>query len=565
MGLTRRTFLGSLASSVSLSGITAVLRPHTPTATASPSPSADGTAAQSLRMGVPASALSLDPVLATDVESHRLLRQIYDTLVGVDLNTGEPVAGLAESWSVSDDQREVTFQLRSGVQFHDGTELTSDVVVDNFKRWATTDERLGDAGLNLLMTLSFYTVFGGFSGDENCLYDGCEAVDDTTVRLTTTEPVVNLMDALTDPAFSITAPSSWENADADTRQRLESDSPVTSLTPMSGTGRYQVEVLETAPRSFRLTQTATANDESSGTAPQRVDVVVVDDAHRRLVGLRTAQLDLYDAVAPATLRHLVQAGAQVLQRDPLSVLYLGLNLEHPMVSSLRFRQAVATAVNRSELVEQTMLSGSTGADTFIPPALAEAPEQLQRYDYDAAEATRLLEASGYDGEELVFTYPVDASRPYLSDPQRAYSLISADLSAIGMRIIPDPVEWDAGYLKHVTTAGGSSGSSRAFHLLGRNSTYRDPLHLLSSTFATASDEFGYLNRTVVNRLRRARTATDSEYRKRLIHAVSRSLALDLPAVPLAFPISALATGPNVSYYPISPVLDEHFDQIRLNT
>ena len=41
------------------------------------------------------------------------------------------------------------------------------------------------------------------------------------------------------------------------------------------------------------------------------------------------------------------------------------------------------------------------------------------------------------------------------------------------------------------------------------------------------------------------------------------MALDLPALPLVYPISALATGPRVASYPTSPQLDEQFSRVRL--
>ena len=41
---------------------------------------------------------------------------------------GEPTASLAERWASEDGGRAVRFYLRRGVRFHDGSELTADVV-----------------------------------------------------------------------------------------------------------------------------------------------------------------------------------------------------------------------------------------------------------------------------------------------------------------------------------------------------------------------------------------------------------------------------------------------------
>lgn len=578
MAVSRRSFLGSLAGfgAATLIGSLNGLPRWTsrPASLVADSTSASGStsAGRTLRLGVPASPLTLDPSLATDVESHRVMRQMYDNLVDVDLDTGDPIPGLATGWEASHHQREVTFELRDDVVFHDGTPLTAEVVVANVERWATTPERVGPSALQHRLPLSFATVFGGFLGEPGCVFEEAVAEDEITVRLVFTEPVFGVVRALTDPAFAITSPDSWAASDA---ARGASG----TLVALAGTGAYRLDNDEVPAGTVRLVRDRNATGSpaagSSGSAdapntdedssPDVVELVAASAAQERLIGLRTGQLDLFDTVDPGSLRALVQSGAQVLQRDPLSVLYLGFNLQHPVLSSLRVRRAVALSVNRSLLVEQTMLSGSSAAHHFIPPALAAAPEGMQRYDYNLAEAARELEVSSYDGEDLVFTYPVDASRPYLADPQQVFALISEDMASIGLRIVPDPVPWDDGYLAHVSRAGGSSSSSRAFHLLGRNCTYRDPLHVLTSIFDTASGEFGYTNPTVENRLARARTATDGTARQGLIDAITRSIATDLPALPLAFPISALATGPSVNYYPISPVLDEHFARVQLSS
>src|SRR5688572_15096086 len=52
----------------------------------------------------------------------------YNTLLRVDPNDKsgtKPAPSLAESWTVSKDSLTYTFKLRSGVKFHDGSDLTS--------------------------------------------------------------------------------------------------------------------------------------------------------------------------------------------------------------------------------------------------------------------------------------------------------------------------------------------------------------------------------------------------------------------------------------------------------
>ena len=74
---------------------------------------------------------SLDPAYASDGESFRVSRQIFEGLVGVEPGTADPAPLLAESWETSDDGLSYTFQLKEGVQFHDGTEFNADAVCFN--------------------------------------------------------------------------------------------------------------------------------------------------------------------------------------------------------------------------------------------------------------------------------------------------------------------------------------------------------------------------------------------------------------------------------------------------
>lgn len=63
---------------------------------------------------------------------HLQFEPFWETLLGMDPKTGDPIPGLATKWSHSPDFKEWTFELRKGVQFHHGFgEFTSADVVHN--------------------------------------------------------------------------------------------------------------------------------------------------------------------------------------------------------------------------------------------------------------------------------------------------------------------------------------------------------------------------------------------------------------------------------------------------
>lgn len=567
MEISRRTVITSLAAAfvLPMSGCASQIRSESEPASSSPPPSAPrAPATVPVTIGVPARPQSLDPSLTVDAESHRSTRQVLETLLGVDHNTGAPIPHLASDWTVTDDGLRYTFSLTPDVEFHDGTALTAEVVAANFERWARLPELLGQDRLDRLPRLAFASVFGGYAGDEQCRYIECQTVGERTVSLVLSEPIVFLAAALTSPPFGLSSPDSWADFD-----RALSDTEPGELpearpsgtgpfrwgeTPADGTGKTDGTDQSTAEDLMVLEADPDYRGGPSAVGP--VTLSTITGVQQRLRELRRGRLDAFDYVSPSTLRPLVQGGAQVLQRDPFSVLYLGMNTRHPILGQLYVRQAVAHAVDRRALAEEYFLAGSSRADEFVPPSLGVAHPELTTYGYDAEKARELLELAGYRGEPLEFLYPVETSRPYLPSPEPVYARIAEDLANVGLVLEPVPVRWEDGYLDRLTADTG-----RAFHLSGRTGEYRDPHHFLEPLFGSHSTEFGYSNQFVVETLAEAVSIRDAETRTTLYRRSAESLALDLPALPLVYPISAVASGHTLVSYPTSPVLDERFDRI----
>src|SRR5579864_4016441 len=69
---------------------------------------------------------TLNPVLVVDVSSDIVTSRIYASLLQVDAKTGEVQPGLAEKYDFSSDGKTLTFQMRDGLKFSDGSPLTPD-------------------------------------------------------------------------------------------------------------------------------------------------------------------------------------------------------------------------------------------------------------------------------------------------------------------------------------------------------------------------------------------------------------------------------------------------------
>ena len=487
---------------------------------------------------------SLDPGMATDTETERILRQIFEPLLGIEPDTGAVAALLAEDWEVSDDELTYTFTLRSDVTFHDGSELTAEVVAANIERSGRLDYLYGFGNISRSTALAFPTVFGGFIDSDECVLESVEAQDSHTVVITLTEPVAFLLQAMTLPAFGI----------ASAEVLTDSDPGMVSRTPM-GTGPYRL-----VPTEDEDTVLQTNSDYwGSLNGPEEVVVRSLSKSFDRLRELNRGEVDVYDGITSDNLRSLLQAGRLILQRDPFSILYLGFNMEHPVMAEENVRQAAALAINRPALVDSHFLDGSRPAYQFTPAALGVHSDAAERYSYDLAEAQELLEESDYDGEPLTFYYPITTTRNYLPRPEAVFATIAADLTAAGFTIHPKPVRWDDGYIDQLM-----ADEDRAMHLLGRSGGFRSPHAFLGRLFAQPSREFNYTNEDLSELLDDARAETEEAPRAELYREAAELIAEDLPALPLAYPISGLALGPRVADYPMSPVLNERFNEIVLS-
>jgi len=73
-----------------------------------------------------ADAKTLNPVVVTDASSDIVTSRIFGSLLAVDPATGDVTPNLAESYDFSADGKVLTFQLRDGLKFSDGSPLTAD-------------------------------------------------------------------------------------------------------------------------------------------------------------------------------------------------------------------------------------------------------------------------------------------------------------------------------------------------------------------------------------------------------------------------------------------------------
>jgi ABC-type transport system substrate-binding protein len=147
-----------------------------------------------LQLALASQIQTVDPAYAQSDAELLLIDLVYSRLV--EIKNGQVSPDLAESWETSADGLTYTFNLRQGVLFHNGKEMTADDVKFSFER------------ILRLATPTYY-IFDNIKGASDVLngesktVSGIVAVDDYKLKITLKSAQNNFLTFLTLPAASV--------------------------------------------------------------------------------------------------------------------------------------------------------------------------------------------------------------------------------------------------------------------------------------------------------------------------------------------------------------------------
>jgi peptide/nickel transport system substrate-binding protein len=500
----------------------------------------------------------LDPAFASDGETFRVARNIFEGLVGTKPGTADPAPLLAKSWTQSDNGLSYTFTLQDGVKFQDGTDFNAEAVCANFDRWYNWTGLLQSQNL----TYYYQNIFKGYKNSDNPdlkggIYGGCKADSPSQATVTLTKPFAGFVQALSLPAFSMQSPTALKKYDADNVSGTENDprfSQYATAHP-TGTGPFQFESWE---RGQKVTLKRYDGYWGEKAKLDTVVIRTIADGNARLQALRNKEIDGYDLVAPGDIDGLKKDGFQVMSRPPFTILYLGMNQKTKPLDDIRVRQAIAYAIDKDAVISQSLPAGSEKALEFIPPIVEGWTENVPKYDYNPDKAKQLLAEAGATGMTLEFNYPTDVSRPYMPTPEDTFTAISAQLQAVGIKVKPVANRWSPDYLDKI-----QGTPNHGIHLLGWTGDYNDTDNFVGVFFGAASNEWGFNNKAIFDALAKARGLPTRDEQKPAYEAINKQIMEFLPGIPLAHPAPSLAFAPDVKGYEPSPVNDEVWNKVTV--
>ncbi len=296
-------------------------------------------AAQTLRIGLQADPVTLDPAQSTAFWERVVMAAVCDKLIELDPSLNY-VPQLATAWEWSADNLSLTLKLRAGVTFHDGEPLDAEAVKFNVERFKTApySRRISE-----LKPVKAVTV-----------------LDPLMVRLDLSEPYAPLLAQLADRAGMMVSPRAARELDEKLTTRPVCAGPY-RLTEWVAQDRIVFDMFEQYWNAAAIT------------IPRVIYLPIPDDTVR-LSNLRAGTFQLSERVAPSDLA-TVRGDARLKLYESASMGYRVLSIntnkgeaaKAPLGASAKLREAFEASLDRA-VINQVAFDGA-----FIPSNQPEAP------------------------------------------------------------------------------------------------------------------------------------------------------------------------------------------------
>ena len=363
--------------------------------------------------------------------SYALYREIitmYEPLVTTDLTDPDAippklVPALAERWETSPDATEVTFHIRKGVKFHDGTEVDADVVDWNFRRvW-----RKGEGE----EAPQYYAAAAGPASFWADSVADVQVVDTHTIKVLLKHPFPEFarqLYATTCGSFFVVSPSAVEKHG----QEGLAKNPV-------GTGPFKF--VEWVPGDRIVVE----RFDGYWGAPPKVDRIVFREFTNMaamVAGFRRGELDIIPAVPPDNIALLREDGFNVATNLVPNMIYFVLNLKDPVLKDIRVRRAMAMAIDKETLAKKLLTDAAEAAHSIVSPGSPPYDPEFRSLAYDLEKAKALMQEAGYGPDNRVTMHmPNPASGSGTIAPVPIALALQSNLSKIYIDLKVETLEW----------------------------------------------------------------------------------------------------------------------------
>ena len=441
-----------------------------------------------------------DPAQQSDSGTASVLAQVYDGLTTFDAQSNVEPA-LARAWDVSADGKQITFQLRAGLTYSDGTPIVAQDVVDSwFRLIAPTNQSTLASLLGDVQGAADYQA-GKVSRDAVGL-----RADADRVVVNLRRPASYFLAVTASPSLAVVPPSMFNNINSDP--------------PTVVSGAY----VPTTPDASTIHLRANPYYWAGQPALQSIDLVtdfggtsgaqLFDQGDLDYVGIGggDASWIAYDP----------NLGPQLRQNESFGVNYYGFNTNVAPFDKAQVRLAFAEAVDWKRTVS---LAGDTPATSMIPVGVPGRDETDYSPKYDPTGAKALLAAAGYpDGASfptvILATYGVGYEQTVAKQLHDNLG-VTVDVQALDFQ----------DYLQQVGSA--SEPTLWALSWIADYPQANDFLGLLLQTGST-SNTGNWSDMDYDNLIEQAAATTDPTQQAAFYGQAQTILTQEVPVIPVAY-------------------------------
>ena len=372
--------------------------------------------AQTVRIANQGDALSMDPHSLNETLQLSVTGNVYEPLVGRNKDLSlTPM--LATSWK----QTSPTvwrFELRKGVQFHDGTPFTADDVVFSLARTQVEGSDMKS------YTNDFKEV---------------RKIDSHTVEIETKTPFPILPDVL---SLVYIMSKKWcetnqATVPVDRRKGVEN----TASFKANGTGPFRVRERQPNVRTV-FTRNGSYWGKIEGNVTEVVFTPIGNDA-TRVAALLSGEVDVMEPVPVQDIDRVnSSANTRAVTGPELRTIFLGMDQKRDELlysnvkgknpfKDKRVRQAFYQAIDIKGIKKTVMRGASNPSAQLVGPGINGFQPEMKRLPYDVEAAKKLMAEAGYpNGFEVSMNCPNDR---YVNDG-RICQTVAANLSRIHVKI-----------------------------------------------------------------------------------------------------------------------------------
>ncbi|GAB3559854.1 glutathione ABC transporter substrate-binding protein [Spelaeicoccus albus] len=383
-----------------------------------------GGSSETFNIGIGVDLDSVDPAQQTTTTVQNVIDYGLEPLVKLT-KQGKTAPGLAKSWDTSKDGKAITFHLRKGVKFHDGTPFNAKAVKFNL-------DRILDPKVKVPLRSAFEVI------------TKVDVVDDSTVKLELKYADPLLINNLGITTSSMLSPTSVKK---------DGNSYKNVVKPV-GTGPYAFQKFDKGS----LVVYKKAKD-YWGKKPYygEVDFHIMPEANSREAGLRSGQLQMIMNPPVSDLKSLDSGSdLKVLKAPSDRSVFIAFNNSKPPFNNAKVRKAFNYAVNKKSIIKHVLFGAVDLMDSPLAKSLT-GYCSVGSYPYNPKKAKKLLKEAGATNLSIKFGTPTGR---YLQDKQAAEA-IASNLRDVGVKVKVQTMDWPSYQAKTNLKKGGFD-----MHILG---------------------------------------------------------------------------------------------------